>query len=161
MTIFSNRVATRRARRGSALVALAIAGMLPLSAGPAQAAPTLSATPTKGLHAGSVVKISMRGLDPLSGYNVGLCQTNYKGPIPLCTGERRQVGNQLWVTNSPGGTNPIPKNGAVDAKITVTLTGSTVPGKKVDCRKGCSITMFHDHVNGLDILARVPVSVRY
>lgn len=160
MTIFSNRVATRRARRGSALVALAIAGMLPLSAGPAQAAPTLSATPTKGLHAGSVVKISMRGLDPLSGYNVGLCQTNYKGPIPLCTGERRQVGNQLWVTNSPGGTNPIPKNGAVDAKITVTLTGSTVPGKKVDCRKGCSITMFHDHVNGLDILARVPVSVR-
>lgn len=161
MTIFSNRVATRRARRGSALVALAIAGMLPRSAGPAQAAPTLSATPTKGLHAGSVVKISMRGLDPLSGYNVGLCQTNYKGPIPLCTGERRQVGNQLWVTNSPGGTNPIPKNGAVDAKITVTLTGSTVPGKKVDCRKGCSITMFHDHVNGLDILARVPVSVRY
>ena len=160
MTIFSNRVATRRARRGSALVALAIAGMLPLSAGPAQAAPTLSATPTKGLHAGSVVKISMRGLDPLSGYNVGLCQTNYNGPIPLCTGERRQVGNQLWVTNSPGGTNPIPKNGAVDAKITVTLTGSTVPGKKVDCRKGCSITMFHDHVNGLDILARVPVSVR-
>lgn len=161
MTIFSSRIAMRKARRGSALVALAVTGLFPLGTGAAQAAPTLSATPTKGLHAGSVVKISLRGLDPLSGYNVGLCQTNYKGPIPLCTGERRQVGNQLWVTNSPGGTNPIPRNGAVDAKITVTLTGSTVPGKKVDCRKGCSITMFHDHVNGLDIIARVPVSIRY
>ena len=161
MTIFSSRIAMRKARRGSALVALAVAGLFPLGTGAAQAAPTLSATPTKGLHAGSVVKTSLRGLDPLSGYNVGLCQTNYKGPIPLCTGERRQVGNQLWVTNSPGGTNPIPRNGAVDAKITVTLTGSTIPGKKVDCRKGCSITMFHDHVNGLDIIARVPVSIRY
>jgi len=63
--------------------------------------------------------------------------------------------------NSPGGTNKIPKNGVVKGQITVTLKGSTVPGKKVDCRKGCSITLFHDHVNGLNILSRVPVSVKY
>lgn len=149
-------------RRASAVATLAAAVLMPLAgAGIAQAAPTISATPTKNLHAGSVVKVTMRGLDPLSGYYVGLCQNKYSGKVPLCTGQRKSIGNQLWVTNSPGGTNKIPKNGVVKGQITVTLKGSTVPGKKVDCRKGCSITLFHDHVNGLNILSRVPVSVKY
>ena len=158
MSIFTSRTS----RRASAIAGLTAAVLMPLAgAGVAHASPTLSASPPKGLHAGSVVNVTLRGLDPLSGYYVGLCQNKFSGPVPLCTGERKSIGNQLWVTNSPGGTNTIPSNGVVKGKITITLTGSTVPGKKVDCRKGCSVTLFHDHVNGLDILSRVPVSVKY
>lgn len=157
MSIFS----TKTPRRASALVALAAAVMLPLAGtGVADAAPSIAASPTKGLKAGTVVNVTLRGLDPLSGYYVGLCQNKFSGSVPLCTGERKSIGNQMWVTNSPGGTHKIPKNGVVKGKIKVTFKGSTVPGKKVNCKKGCSITLFHDHVNGLNILSRVPVSVK-
>lgn len=155
-------ISTKSARRASALVALGASILLPLAGtGVADAAPSISASPTKGLQAGTVVNVTVRGLDPLSGYYVGLCQNKFPGSIPLCTGERKSIGNQLWVTNSPGGTNKIPSNGVVKGKITITLKGSTVPGMKPDCKKkGCSITLFHDHVNGLDVLSRVPVSLK-
>lgn len=153
---------SRATRRIPLLAALTAALLMPIAgAGVAQAAPTISASPTKGLHVGSVVNVTLRGLDPLSGYYVGLCQNRSLSPIPLCTGNRKSIGNQLWVTNSPGGTNSIPRDGVVKGKITITLSGSTLPGTKVNCRKGCSITLFHDHVNGLNILSRVPVSVAY
>ena len=55
------------------MATLAAAVLMPLAgAGIAQAAPTISATTTKNLHAGSVVKVTMRGLEPLSGCYVGL-----------------------------------------------------------------------------------------
>ena len=78
MSIFTSHAS----RRASAVATLAAAVLMPLAgAGIAQAAPTISATPTKNLHAGSVVKVTMRGLDPLSGYYVGLCQNKYSGKV--------------------------------------------------------------------------------
>lgn len=115
-----------------------------------------TATPTDGLAAGDIVTVTVKGLDPNSGYYSAFCAKEHRAdtPVPDCTGDRATQGTQAWVTNKSGGTTPIADDGTATFDLTATPTGEAV-----DCTKQeCVLKIFGDHSEGFEDIVDVPVT---
>jgi hypothetical protein len=164
---------SRPGRAGSvrtcAAAFLALAGLLVVStvtAGPAAAAPSLSASPTANLSAdGTTVTVTGSGYDEEKGIYVALCVDNGPGrkPTPCIGGvdTSGSSGSSIWITNKTPGyaeglTKKFGKNGSFNVRLSVKASDGNA-----DCRvTACVIATRADHRYPQDTsqLARVPVT---
>lgn len=116
----------------------------------------VTADPTENLMEGAKVKVKVAGLDPEKGYYGAICAKEKKGkkPVPDCTGERGKKGGQQWISNKPGATVPLAKNGEASFELM-----ATHKGKGVDCQQQtCVVKIFGDHTEGFEDVAEQPVT---
>ncbi|WP_075691214.1 neocarzinostatin apoprotein domain-containing protein [Corynebacterium sphenisci] len=116
---------------------------------------TLTVERAEGLAEGDEIDVSATGLDPESGYYLGLCRAEMTPGKPCAECAGRQDGStQKWFRN-----NGAPEGISADGTISSTLTVST-SGRSVDCTSdACVIKLFGDHVEGFGDIVEIPVEV--
>ncbi|WP_164860634.1 neocarzinostatin apoprotein domain-containing protein [Rhodococcus sp. X156] len=152
-----------RRTAATALATLSTGALLGLAPGTALAAENVDLTVTKSadVQPGEKLTVSGTGADPQAGYYVALCAAGTTSPKgPDCLGDRTQPGTQVWLSNSPGATAKLGADGTFSTELTVLANGTTSTGKAIDCTTtACEVTLFHDHRNGFDTVATVPLKL--
>ncbi|MBV7294654.1 hypothetical protein KRX51_01815 [Corynebacterium sp. TAE3-ERU12] len=110
---------------------------------------------SEGLSEGEEISVKATGLDPNSGYYLGICRAKMNPDKPCAECAGRQDGKtQKWFRND-GAPEGISEDGTISSTLTVSSSG-----RSVDCTSdACVIKLFGDHVEGFGNIVEIPVVV--
>lgn len=123
----------------------------------------ISVSQTENLSDGQTVTVTSKDADPDSGYYLAVCEVGTEDVLDNCISGPSDAMTAVWVSNQTdrGAQVPIAADGSFSAKMEVVSSGPTFGGDDAEfaCDAGdCAVTLFHDHMNGFDVVAAQPIT---
>lgn len=123
----------------------------------------ISVDQTENLSDGQTVTVTSSDADPDSGYYLAVCEVGTEDVLENCISGPPEAMTAVWVSNQTerGAQVPIAADGSFSAEMEIVSSGATFGGGDAEfsCDAGdCAVTMFHDHMNGFDVVAAEPVT---